>query len=119
MSVKFRDAGPNIKECEGVRFQHFHDSVTGRLCMTIASKVLDSGKIRFAAAIASSLDQPSRKIGKRIALARLMSERNKAIELDIVEFRRMIADRTIIKLFNHADNYKLKPRSIIKLLTGE
>jgi hypothetical protein len=106
-------------EHSDIRYQHFHCAETGRLCLTIASKTLESGRIRIAAAIASKRDVPSRAAGRRIAAGRLLSVRSKSLELDLAEFQQMVRDRTIIKLFPHADDYALSAQKFFRILSGK
>jgi hypothetical protein len=108
----------SLLDHHAVRFQHFHEEKSGRLCLTIASKMKSNSSILFAGAIVSSKDRPNKKIGKQIALSRLLSDRDRAIEMDIEAFRYLVSSRRIIGLFDHPDRYRLRQRRINDILIG-
>ena len=94
---------------EGVRFHHFHDADTGRLAATIATRDVEDGMVEVAASICSRRDQPDRKLGKMIALARL-NKHKKTLVLSLADLKSAITNRTIISRFPAVDQYNLRPR---------
>ena len=108
----------NPLDYPGVRFQHFHDQATGMLCLTIASKTKGSDTIAFAGAIVSRKDKPNKQIGKQLALSRLLYDSERTMEMDISEFKCLVASRRIIGLFDHPDCYRLRERRINNILAG-
>ena len=107
VTAKFRPETPVV---EGVRFHHFHDSVTGRLCLTIATRMRDDGRIDVAGAVCSRKDNPNRAIGKHIAQARLTGIKPKFVTLDLAQFKNLVTTRQIAAVFPSPYNYVLRAR---------
>ena len=104
----------------GVRFQHFHDSATNRLCLTIATQLLPNGNVKVAGVVVdpkqyNTKAAPTREMGKQIALGRLVCKRPsaeaKTVELSIEKLRELVTSRDIISLFPNRSHYLLRPRS--------
>lgn len=101
---------PDTVVVEGVRFHHFHDIQTGRLCLTIATRMREDGQIDVAGAVCSRKDNPNRALGKHIAQARLVGDKAKFVTLDLTEFKRLVTSREIAGVFPSPDRFVLRPR---------
>ena len=88
------------------KIQHFHDAVTGRLALTVATELLEDGQVRVAGAVVSANDNPSRELGAKIATGRLECGRErsqrKVLTMSLTTLKEMIVARTIGELFSTA-----------------
>lgn len=97
-------------EPDGLRFRHFYCNKTGRLVGTICTMldVMNPTNVYISASICSPKDNPSKKRGRDIALARMTQGKTRYMWRELL--KEEITARTILDWFDcGSQDFTLKP----------
>lgn len=97
-------------EPNGLRFRHFHDSVSGRLVGTICTKLDPDcpGLVIISASICSFKDTPSKVKGRMISQRRLEMGKTRTMSREMLKIE--ISERSILSWFDCGPNkFTLRP----------